>query len=252
MLPDLSPSLVGLLPSAVVGGAPGAVFVRITDAGPVNHRGPVDVSLFASVDDAVDDADPLLGTTRKNLRLRGGGGSKQFKVKFLFPSDLPDGAYRLIARVNAGVGGSGESDLSNNDAASAQAVTIAKPFADLALSDLAVPARNGALQAGRRAGASVLVTNQGNAPFTGPLSVAVSAVPSAGNPSDVIHPLATATKPVTIKPGAAKRLRLPFGVAAAIPPGPYTIRAAIQPAAAGDADPSDDATDAAGTVNIVA
>jgi hypothetical protein len=216
--------------------------VRVGTPADVGATAPIGVSLYASADGTLDPAaDTFLGNITKTLRLKP-GRSKDVKFGFQYPANLPDGDYQLLAQVDSG-GAVAERDESNNVAASAAPVRIAKPFVDL----VAAPVPGGAtVLAGRKGAFTVSVTDAGNVPLKAPLTVALTAVPTAGG--DPI-PVGGFTKRLSLKPGRAKRLKLKFVAPATLPPGTYMLRLAFDPDnQIGDPNTADNGVDTGVTI----
>src|SRR5262249_8003223 len=124
--PDLTGTIVAKgLPPAVVGGAKGSATVLVSNTGSIIAQGTVTVQLFATGN---GQADAPLGTITKKLKLKP-GKSKGLKFKFLYPSNLPDGPYTLVGRIDT-LNVVSEQSETNNEATSSP-ITIAAPFVDL-------------------------------------------------------------------------------------------------------------------------
>jgi hypothetical protein len=131
---DLAAFVGGTLPVSVLAGARGRVSIQVVNVGdmPAVTRA-AGVQLFASADDQLDGEDRLLTTASLgSLNLRA-GRSKSVSVSFAYPSDVSDGAYRLIAVVDP-QNVLAEAGTENNTAVSARSVVVARPFIDLTTS----------------------------------------------------------------------------------------------------------------------
>jgi uncharacterized delta-60 repeat protein len=104
----------------VFGGGKGAAGVRVVNSGNAPVPGDTTVTLVLSSDEMFDAGDRTAGnlTLGNNLNPR---KKKSLKFRFLFPTDLPDGTYFLIA-----VADPGASDVmpANNTAGSDGPVTL--------------------------------------------------------------------------------------------------------------------------------
>ena len=102
---ELSGVLTAKIPAAVVGGAKGAASVAVSNLGDVLATGTMDITLYASGDAELGTDDraflTLAGRPVKLKPLAARGKAKAFKLKFTFPTDLPDGSYFLLADVDA-------------------------------------------------------------------------------------------------------------------------------------------------------
>jgi glucose/arabinose dehydrogenase len=241
--PDLSAAVVQPLPAATVKGAPGRTRVRVTNTGSAaTAAGGVKVVLFVSPDPYLDPEDPPVTSVTKNLRLAP-GKSANVAVRFNFP-DVVDGAYYLLAYADADKGVS-EHDEANNVAATTAPVTLAAPFVDLSPSLAQVGVKPGPA---RRGTATLLVRNAGNVPASGFLGVELRAssdtTPDAGDPL-----LLGVSRPVKLKAGGSKRLRLTFVLPQGLAAGSYYVTAATNlTGAAHDANAGNNAAVSAGTV----
>lgn len=217
LVPDVSASL----PEAVVGGArtrPVAVTVTVTNVAEVAFAGPVTVTLFATADELFQaESDPQLAVTTKRFNLES-GQSKAVKLKIRNFPTVPDGDYRVLARVTA----PGVDPASN---ASFNTVNIAAPFVDLAGSFGALPAN---LVRGKRARLSLVLTNAANSPIKVAVPVAITASPP---PDTGVAPvsLGTVNAKVLIKAGQTKAVRLSVLVPADVTAGTYFLDAVLDP-----------------------
>ena len=210
---DLVSKLIGAFPAAVVGGAKGAAQVQITEAGTEMAVLTVTIDLFPGA----AGSSPIASFQEK-LRLKP-NQSKTFKLKFNFPSSMPDGDYFLLSFVDPG--SASDVDLVNNAFATAAPVNIAKAFVDLSGASLSTPA----FTSGKPAKLSFDVTNNGNVAAITTISVAFFA--STDGTLTNATPLQTLTVKLNLKPGATKlfkqKLSAPTGLAA----GSYVLLALL-------------------------
>ena len=219
LVPDVSASL----PEAVVAGGrvrPIAVAVTVTNAAAEAFAGPVTVTLFATANETFEaDADPQLAVTTKRLKLES-GQSRAVKLKVTSLPALPDGDYRVLARVTApGVDPAGN--------ASFNTVNVAAPFVDLA-GTFAAPTP-ATLARGKRARLALTLTNASNSPIKATVPVSVSLAPppdTAGAPAA----LGTVNARVSLKAGQTRTVRLSVPVPADLPAGTYFLDAVLDPA----------------------
>ena len=219
---DLTGVVTGRIPVSVVGGAKGKVSVKVINNGPGLLKGPVSVSLYASSDSTLNTGtDTPIKTITKKLKLKAHKG-KTLKFSFNYPSNLPDGSYRLLAQVDSG-NAVAESDETNNVAVSATPVTIAAPFIDLSGSFAsAIPA---AAAQGAKESVTVLVQNTGNVVAAGPLTISLTA--SADNVADAGDTAITSfTKKVKLKPGAKAAIKFKYLLPAGLTGSQFLIAGA--------------------------
>lgn len=213
-----------VLPTAVVGGSRGRMRLVITNQGdqPVASTG-VTVLIRAVPTGSTTGAPIDITAVTRPLRLRA-ARSRPMPVKFLYPAGAPDGTYSITATVDA-TGAVVEGNEANNTTASAVPVTIAAPFVDLTAA-VGAPAR-GALTLGRRARIPVSLTNGGNVTATGLVKIDVFASTDAiaGGADDIL--IGTITRPLKLRNGRPRAMRVGFIVPAELPAGPYFLTAAV-------------------------
>ncbi len=81
-------------------GRKGTIAVKITNKGNVTASGQLTLNLYASTDQTLDDADLLLATLLKTIKLAA-GASITLHIRFPFPAALTGGSYDLIASANS-------------------------------------------------------------------------------------------------------------------------------------------------------
>jgi uncharacterized membrane protein len=218
LVPDVSASL----PDALVAGSktrPIAVTVTITNVAEVAFSGPATVTLFATADELFQaESDPQLALSTKRLTLES-GQSKAVKLKVKgFPA-VPDGDYRVLARVTApGVDPAGN--------ASFNTVNIAAPFVDLAGTFGTLPAT---LARGKRARLSLTLTNAANSAIKATVPVTITVSPPPGTAGAPVS-LGTINAKVSLKAGQTKAVRLSVLVPADLAAGTYFLDAVLDPA----------------------
>jgi hypothetical protein len=219
LVPDVSASL----PEAVVAGGkvrPIPVVVNLTNVDAVTYGGPVTVTLFATANETFEgEADPQLAVTTKRLTLES-GQSKAVKLRVSRLPALPDGDYRVLARVTApGV------ELADN--VSFNTVNVAAPFVDLAGTFAPTPAT---LARGKRARLSLTLTNAANSAVKATVPVAITASPPPDAAGGTPVSLGTVNAKVALKAGQTKAVRLSVTVPADAAPGSYFLDAVLDPA----------------------
>ena len=250
--PPNSPDLTAtILPprrpvTAVVGGSPGRVTVRLANGGATAINAPVTVALAMSPDDFLDPEDVVITTVPRLLRLAP-GRARNVAIRFAYPDSAPDGSYLLLARADAG-GAVAETDETNNVAVAPAPVTVARPFIDLSGSvqtvrTLGTPAN--------RLATALLVRNDGNIPAGGLLSVSLRA--SADNVADTGDaPLVTLTRRVRLRPNGARLLNLRFLLPPGLAAGTYHLVAEIDSSGSFvESDETDNTAVSAGTFTVV-
>lgn len=210
---DLTASVQAQLPSAAVGGqTKGKAAVAVTNAGSDTLSGNVTVSLYASADGTLDGNDTLITSVVKKLKLSA-GKAKSVAMKFLFPA-VADGDYQILGKVES----AGETDAANNTSATGTTVRIAAPFVDLLPAVQSTAAKKGKLKA------TIDLQNLGNVTAAGPLTFTLTATPEAGGAPVAI---ATVSKSVNLKSGAAKKAVLNVALPAGLAAGNYQLSVAI-------------------------
>ena len=131
--PDLTAEVTRMaLPANGVAGDSGKVAVKITNTGNVNIKAPFGVGLYLSSDTSIDGSDTLLRQKDNYPVDLRPGQSVTWTTNVTTPADVTPGTYHVLARVNANPQ-IVETDVVNNDAASATTTTLAAPEVVLAL-----------------------------------------------------------------------------------------------------------------------
>jgi uncharacterized delta-60 repeat protein len=225
--------LTGIKLTSVLGGSKAIVGVPVSSDGSDAFDGQATITLLLAADKAPGTNPTTVTTSNQTLRIKP-GARKTVKVRFNYPTDLPDGNYVLLARIDPA--GGTETDASNNTSSASQAITVTKPFIDLTGSFTLPSAATGSLTPGGRAVLPVSLQNSGNIPAKG--SVSFELVAS----SDMTHdtgdmalgpPRAVA---VGLKPGGSRTLRLVALVPAGLPAGSYFLIATIDAPSLNESD----------------
>jgi uncharacterized delta-60 repeat protein len=131
---ELSGTVTTAPPATVIGGAKGSISVAVANLGDVLASGAIDVTFYTSADQTLGSGDrafaTLPGKAVKLKPLTLGGKAKTLKAKFVYPSDILDGTYYLLADVNSARTLT-ELNPNNNTAFTNSAVQINAPFVDL-------------------------------------------------------------------------------------------------------------------------
>jgi uncharacterized delta-60 repeat protein len=229
----LDTPLVGVKRTSVLGGSKAIAGVPVTSEGSDTFDGQATITLLLSTDQTIDSADATVTTLNQTLHIKP-GATRTVKVKFNYPTDLPDGSYSLLARIDPASGT--ETDASNNTTGAPQAITVAKPFIDLTGSFTLPSGAAGPLTPGGRAVLPVSLQNSGNIPAKGPVSFTFLAS------TDMTHDAGDTTlgspRAVTVglKPGGSRRLKLVALVPAGLAAGSYFLIATMDAPSLNESD----------------
>jgi hypothetical protein len=200
------PDLVATIPTAppsAVGGSKGSVKVVVTNQGdqPVPKKSTMNLQLFLSADGTVDAGDTLLVQQTKKFSAKPGKG-KKFNLKYVYDAPAGGPNYQLLAVADAA--NTIAESRENNNVGSA-AVVVAPPFIDFATT---VNTIKGTAVSGKKFTVPVTITNNGNVPSKGTATFTILATThdAPGNPDDIS--VNTVTKPLNVKNGKSKKLKL--------------------------------------------
>ena len=244
---DLAASVAGTLPAEVIGGDRGVARVAVSNLGTDLLTGFVTVNVYVSADGVLDGGDVLTGTAQKRVKLRPASPKPaNFKVKLTYPA-LPDGSYQLLAKVDPD-NALGEATESNNVAASAAPFVNHAPVFDFSGTILRSPTT---VTRGRKGAVAVSVLNTGNVVATGPLTVRLHA--ATGNaPVGGLRQLGEVVRPVKIRPGRNKTIKVPFIAPADLAPGTWYFVIDLDPVGAHvETDESNNRVVATGSFTVV-
>jgi uncharacterized delta-60 repeat protein len=230
---DLATSLLASLPAAVTGGSKAVVTITITESGNDQATGTVTIDLELA-DDAQGDGETTFKTVPEKINLKE-KQSRSYHISFVYPSSITAGSYYLVADVNNGTSATlADLNPQNNLAASKAAVNVAPPFVSLAGTDLSTPST---FTPGKPVAATFTLTNDGNIPAKGPITVDVilSSDQTAAD-GTIIDP---AKLVVSLPAGKSKPNRITFKLPSTITAGSYYLIAVIDPT---DSIGSDDKT----------
>ena len=211
---DLAATLLASLPPSVIGGAKGTVSVTITETGTTPATGTFMIELIASSTQNLTTPQTMVQGFPEKMSLKE-GKSKTYKLKFLYPSALPNGSYFMAADVSAG--NARDLNLSNNTSVSSTPTVIAKPFVQLKGGVLTAPTFNGA----KPAVVSFIITNIGNEPAT--MASAVQFFASTTGTLAGAISLATAPLSLGLKPNASHAFKAKLSLPTTLPAGTYTL-----------------------------
>lgn len=199
----------------------GSLAIRVTNAGDISLSGLVPISVRLTAGDAARADDPEIFRTFKSLRLKP-GQAKVLKFRMPMLPDVPAGRYRLSVVLdpeNAIV----ERSEQNNAAVSADEYVLADPFTDVSGAYRGPPT---GLAIGRPGRATLDLTNAGNVPAAGTITVSVLAsIDDKAGANDVL----VATIPVRLRlnAGSAKSLKLRLVLPPDLTPGTYFLIARV-------------------------
>jgi hypothetical protein len=215
--------LASALPASVLSGSKGKASVRVVNNSTFPLAGNPSVRLVLSSDSTVDAGDTEIQVpAAKPLKLKA-GASKTLKYRFNYPQVAEQSNLFLLAQVN-GNDAVGETDKSNNTAASATPVAVAPAFIDL--SPTVVSATPSPASAGGKAAVRVGLRNDGNVPFSGPATIELFASTDATLDDADTSLLPAAAKNQKIKNGATKNVNVKF-TAPALAAGTYFVIARV-------------------------
>ena len=238
--------IVGRLPQDLISGERGripALAVNVNNAGDAAVRGQVVTRIHASADPVLDVTDVQLVEQTSRLNLQSGRGRRvPIRLRDV-PAGIPQGAYYLIADVDA-TKAVPENNDGNNWIASTQTVAIGPPFVNLTATRafMRPPVR-----ADRNGSLTLTVLNAGNSNTRGSATVNVLFRPvsqaTGGTAVD-------ASTRFTLRARQTRPLRIRVPVPA-LAPGQYTVIATITNVVGFvDANPTDNtATDAPVTIS---
>ena len=217
---DLVTSLVSAPPTAVIGGSKGMVSVMLKESGTELAAGSATIVISVSQNAGGGGATSIASFVEKiNLKAT---KAKIYKLKFTYPTSLPDGHYFVIASVDTG----SQHDLNiiNNAAASGSAVDIAAPFVQLNVSSVSLV---GALANGIPGGITFSVVNAGNLASAASVSAQLFASTDGTQINAVL--LQTVNLKLSLKPGKAKLVKQKIAAPANVPAGTYFLLILLDP-----------------------
>ena len=189
--------------ASVIGGTSGVLKLKLTNTGSDKFSGPLSIDLNASTDGSLSADDTFITTiSLPKVTLRA-GASRTVRLKFDYPSDAPDGTYKIIASINAT-----DTNTAPATAVTRSAVMIAAPFVDLSTgfgSDQPVT-----VNPGHSGSATVTIQNLGNVTASGTIDLNLYA--SADQTLDASDMLigSMTGKTIRIRPGKSITLHVRF------------------------------------------
>ena len=220
-----SPLTVALLSrpaaTAIAGVTSQTLKVRVTDGSTAPFAGPLTVDAYASTTGVPSTQDAPAGTaTDKSVKLKAGKFTT-ITVKFTYPASLATGTYQLVMAALSG-------DTTAPALGAATTVAVATPAVDLSPAIVA-RAVGVTVKQGKRATASVRVTNSGNVTAVGTVTVTIySTLTGTVDGSAVSLGTVTGHK-IKIAAGKSAVVAVPFTAPATAMPGAYQLVAVITP-----------------------
>ena len=189
-------------------------------------NGTATIQLFFSDDATLNTTDFSVAPVSVKLSLKP-GKNKNFSVKFVFPSNLPDGTYNVLALVNASNTITEINDR-NNAAGGLTPLAIRAPFSDLSIVSSKLPA---SISNAKKASLTFGVRNDGNVLSKGTAVVRLLAS-ADGTASDDDILLGEFTVKINLKANGQSTVRIslpPAADPAAAPLGSFFLNAIITP-----------------------
>lgn len=226
--PDLTVSFNGAQPASVIGGKKSTAKVRVKNEGVNIAQNNIKIALYLSDNDTFDAGDREVVNSTKKVKLKT-GKVKQFGLKFTYPTDIGNGGYFLIARVDSD--NVLQEIKENNNTASAVGtggapIDLKQPFVDLVPADTGRPF--GSLTANGAVISSVDVRNDGNIKFAGDVTIRLLASNNPDTTGDDVE-VTTFTKRLSIANGKAKRVTLKYTLPASLTAGNYELISQVDP-----------------------
>jgi hypothetical protein len=203
---DLTGVFAGATPTVLNPADRNRAAIEIENSGDSLAAGVVTVDLYAATGSTPDDAGVLLATATRHVKLKPGAQSG-VKFRFSEPSDLPDGSYSLLARIDA-------SAISNaietNDIVGAQSpVRASQPFVDLTAENVQGPIKpifieNNIVVGGT---ASVTIQNRGTQAAKGTATIDFYLSPDSTFDSNAFLAGETPARPINLQPGRSEKFK---------------------------------------------
>jgi hypothetical protein len=199
---DLVPTIPTAPPSAV-DGSKGKVKIVVTNQGdqPTPKGATMNLQLWLSADGTVDANDTLLAQQTKKFSAKPTKG-KKFSLKYTYTAPAGGPNYQLLAVADAT--NTIPESRENNNVASAP-VVVAPPFIDFATTVNSITAT---AVSGKKFSVPVTLTNNGNVPSKGTATFTILATTHDAPGSLDDTTITTVTKPLNVKNGKSKKLKL--------------------------------------------
>ena len=223
-------------PPAFVAAEGATLKVRVTISNHGTPWGVWPIQVLASADETLDDADVEVGSIAPKGIIYT-GRQKTYKVHASF-AGVPDGTYRLFARAVSNI-----VDPPSAVSSASTPVAVVTPAADLAVALKSFPVPLD--KSPRREGvAGFEVSNAGNGPFAGTVTLHTFLTPFEGSNGatggDVTFPDVTTT--LRLRPGQRKVIKVHLTGVNAAPDGYYRLKSNLT-AAPPDNDADNDGSD---------
>jgi hypothetical protein len=202
-------------PANAIAGESGKFRLDFRNTSLSRFSGPVDVTIYASLDGTVSADDVAITTTAQSLDIRA-SGSKKAKIAYTIPATLAAGDYSLIISVTP----TGSNNAPTKNVAGTL-MAVAAPVVDL--SATFADGESIKVKPGHNDSAVVTIRNLGNITASGTLDLKLFA---SGDPIlDVTDTLLTtiSSKAINLKPGRTLKLRVHFPAPADKAGGTYSL-----------------------------
>ena len=228
---SLAVTVVSSLPKAVIGPAAGSMTLRLSNISSSDFNGPLSIALYATTDGSITSTDIPFATIPMHCAIPAHKKTNMM-VRFTYPTNIPNGRYRLAVAVTATNAGTPPAN-----AVAPGVVAISAPVVDLLAA--AVQSKVSVKPGGRKS-ISVRLKNIGNWAASGPVTISlVASSDQAVDPADDAN-LKTLTKKITLLPGRLMVLPLQFVAPSSMSPGTYSLIATVSSSTRPpDVDPSD-------------
>jgi hypothetical protein len=147
--------VTGIKPTEVIGGARASLVVNVQDQGNDPAAGGATVTVYLSADSTLSSDDSPVGHVSGTIKLSPGVKKRTFKLKFVYPTSLTDGAYYVLAQVLSPT--IPDAAPATDVAATAFAVPVAQPFVSIA-----GQFHGAAVVTAKMISITISLTNQGN------------------------------------------------------------------------------------------
>jgi subtilase family serine protease len=212
-------TIVSAPPASAVGSTAGSVQVRLFNTDSTAFNGPISVALYAITGGSISSSDTAFTTIALNKVSLASNGAETVTLHFKYPTDVPNGSYKLAAAVTAVGTGTAPAD-----AIAADSLTLAAPIVDLSPSFAHSAAI--AVTPGHRKAVPVKITNKGNYVASG--TVTISIYSATGQTFSLNDPLLGAlARTINLLPGESIVLNPRFLAPATSAAGTYNLIAAI-------------------------
>ena len=212
-------TILSTSPASAVGSTEGSMQIRFFNTGSTAFSGSLSLALYAITGDTIASTDTSFSTRRVNKISLAPNASETVTLYFKYPTDVPNGSYKLAAAVTAVGTGTAPADAVATDS-----VELTAPVVDLSPSFTHSQAL--VVQRGHRRAVPVKITNKGN--FIASGTVTISIYSSTDDSFNLDDPLLGAlAKTIKLLPGESIVLDPRFVAPSSQAAGKYDIIAAV-------------------------